>query len=116
MVAAHHPHRHAASVPLASTLPRDLFEKELAWYFTEAETASSFAFSNFEPLSDTALSGRSGTRSKEGDWSADDRMAAALAARTIRKWLYAMPNRQAGILQAAFTPRDWPVFQSNALL
>jgi hypothetical protein len=82
--------------------------KELTWYFAEAETAYGLQ-SNYDAYVERALSGRVGMRVKSADTSVDERMGAAVAAGTIRRYLRAMPNREAGILACAFGARDWPL-------
>jgi hypothetical protein len=38
----------------------------------------------------------------------EDAAEASHAQRTIRRWLLAIPNADAGVLQAAYEQRDWP--------
>ena len=94
-------------VPLSKLSSRAVLEEELAWFFAEAEIASSLP-SNFETLSSTALSGRTCLRRNLADVAATERMEAACAAGTLERRLRALRDDQAGVLFAAFEPRLWP--------
>ncbi len=96
--------------PIASPLSplEEELAAELRWYFSQAESSYGLS-SNYESFVDIALSGRVGRQLKSADVSVDDRMDAAIAAGTIRRRLLAIPRREAGILQCAFGPRDWPL-------
>jgi hypothetical protein len=73
---------------------------ELEWYFQLAETEMS-APSNFGRMLASV-----GPR---GYWrTPEDQAEAAIAHRRVLGWLRAMPNNEAGVLQAAYEPRDWP--------
>jgi hypothetical protein len=73
---------------------------ELEWYFQVAETEMS-APSNFGRML-ASVSPEGYRRTPE------DQVEAASAHRRIREWLHAMPNNEAGVLQAAYELRDWP--------
>jgi len=73
---------------------------EVEWYFQLAEAEMS-APSNFGRMLASV--------STEGYWrTPEDHAEAATAYRRIRRWLYAMSNNEAGVLQAAYEPREWP--------
>ena len=73
---------------------------EIEWYFQLAETEMS-APSNFGRMLASV--------SPDGYWrTPEDQAEAASAHRRVRGWLLAMPNNEAGVLQAAYDPRDWP--------
>ena len=73
---------------------------EVEWYFQLAEAEMS-APSNFGRMLASV--------SSDGYWrTPEDHAEAATAHRRIRVWLCAMPNNEAGVLQAAYEPREWP--------
>jgi hypothetical protein len=73
---------------------------EVEWYFQLAETEMSPP-SNFGAMVASVSPG--------GTWrTPEDQAEAATAHRRIRRWLYAMPNHEAGVLQAAYELRPWP--------
>jgi hypothetical protein len=75
-------------------------DTELHWFFHVAESEIGLE-SNFGRLLSSV--------SAEGEWrTPDDHAEAAHAHRRILGWLRAMPNNEAGVLQAAYEPRDWP--------
>jgi hypothetical protein len=75
-------------------------QEELEWYFQLAETEMT-APSNFgRMLASVSPGGYSRTP--------EDQAEAAMAHRRILGWLRAMPNNQAGVLQAAFELRELP--------
>lgn len=73
---------------------------EVAWYFQLAEAEMSCPSNFGRMLSSIAPDGRWRTPEDQAD--------AAGAHARIRRWLYAMPNHEAGVLQVAFEPRDLP--------
>jgi hypothetical protein len=73
---------------------------EVEWYFQLAETEMSEP-SNFGRM--LASVSREGCRR-----TPQDQAEAATAHRRILDWLRAMPNNEAGVLQAGYEPRDWP--------
>jgi hypothetical protein len=76
--------------------------RELQWFFTEAESEVGLP-SNFEPIMEQARTRSTGSRD-----SPEDRVEATHAEAIIRRWLHAMPPRDASVLMAAFEPRPWP--------
>jgi hypothetical protein len=62
------------------------------------------------PAVDAELNGFfSVAESEMGHWrTPEDHADAALAHRRILGWLRAMPNNEAGVLQATYESRDWP--------
>ena len=96
-----------ASIRVTPSSSHAVLEKELTWFFTEAEIATSFA-SNFEALKDVALSGRRVPMCNVPDPRGVARMEAACTAGTIERRLRRMQDPHAGVLRAAFEPRAWP--------
>jgi hypothetical protein len=75
-------------------------DPELHWFFNVSDSEIGLE-SNFGRLLSSA--------SAEGHWrTPEDHAEAAHTHRRIRGWLRAMPNHEAGVLQAAYEPRDWP--------
>jgi hypothetical protein len=75
-------------------------DTELHWFFNVAESEMGLE-SNFGRLLSSV--------SSEGYWrTPEDHADAAHAQRRILGWLRAMPNHEAGVLQTAYEPRDWP--------
>ena len=73
---------------------------EVEWYFQLAETEMG-APSNFGRVLASV--------GPDGHWrTPEDQAEAVTAYRRIRTWLYAMPNSEAGVLQAAYEPKPWP--------
>ena len=91
-----------------------VLEKELTWFFTEAEIASSLA-SNFLALKDVALSGRRVPLCNVEDPRAVERIEVSCAAGTIQRRLRRMRDPHASVLRAAFEPRGWPEEKIPAL-
>ena len=78
----------------------DAFSWGIQWFFQLAETEMS-APSNFGRILASV--------SPEGRWrTPEDQAEAARAHHRILEWLRAMPNNEAGVLQAAYEPRKWP--------
>jgi hypothetical protein len=92
---------------VASCASVGVVRDELAWFFTEAESAMHVP-SNHESLAEMAVSGRKGTRRDPADGSADARMEAVCAAGVIERRLRALAERDLAVLVAAFEPRPWP--------
>jgi hypothetical protein len=75
-------------------------ETELQWFFTVAESEMGLE-SNFGRLLSSV--------STEGHWrTPEDHAEAAHAHRRILGWLRTIANNQAGVLQTAYEPREWP--------
>jgi hypothetical protein len=75
-------------------------DTELHWFFNVADSEIGLQ-SNFGRLLSSV--------SAEGRWrTPEDHAEAAHAHQRILGWLRAMPNNEAGVLQAAYEPRDWP--------
>jgi hypothetical protein len=93
---------HAAAAPgrvIDGRLRHDAL-LEIEWFFGLAETEMS-APSNFGRMLASV--------SPEGRWrTPEDQAEAACAHHRILDWLRAMPNNEAGVLQAAYEPRRWP--------
>jgi hypothetical protein len=79
---------------------REHAQRQLEWYFQFAETEMT-APSNF---------GRMLASMSPGGYcrTPEDQAEAAVAYRRILGRLRAMPSNEAGVLQAAFEPREWP--------
>jgi hypothetical protein len=75
-------------------------EAELEWFFNQAESDMG-ARSNFEIMVRSA-------RAVDPEEAAAEAAEAAHKHRRIRTWLRRMPDRQAGILQAAYETGRWP--------
>ena len=87
---------HEAAVGVARTLDR-----ELAWYFSYAETAHRLGHVALLPSHEaTRLASDS-----------DDAvlLRARQLATTVQATLHALPAHHAGVLRAVYTPRRWPV-------
>ena len=82
-------------------------DRELDFFFNRAEAAM-VPPSNYWAL----LRGRTGEAST---WNLEDAAEAAHAHRRIRGWLLAIPDSDAGVLQAAYTVRYWPKELYDAL-
>jgi hypothetical protein len=80
--------------------PLPSVDEELDWFFNRAECDMGVP-SNF----DRAL----GPRSTSIPRTPEDAAEAAHRYRRIRTWLKAMADTDAGVLQAAYELRDWPV-------
>jgi hypothetical protein len=80
--------------------PRDIALLEIEWFFQLAENEMSVP-SNFGRIL-ASVSPEGYRRTPE------DRVEACTAYRRILGWLRAMPNSEAGVLQAAYEPRPWP--------
>ena len=83
--------------------PARAVEEELEWFFNTAESDMG-AQSNF-----MAMIGRATPRSPE------DAVEACRRYRRIRAWLKAIVDSDAGVLQAAYELRDWPVVLQDKL-
>jgi hypothetical protein len=80
--------------------PLPSVDEELDWFFNRAECDMGVS-SNFEQ----AL----GPKSPSAQRSPEDAAEAAHRYRRIRTWLKAIADSDAGVLQAAYEVRDWPV-------
>ncbi len=80
--------------------PTPIVDTELDWFFNRAECDMGVG-SNFHAVLDRHLA-RSERKTPE------DAAEASHAHRTIRRWLLAIPDADAGVLQAAYEQRDWP--------
>jgi hypothetical protein len=85
---------------LGRARPSEAVDLELSWFFNAAEGE----------LGDESNFGRMfSSVSDRGDWrTPEDHAEAAHAYYRIRDWLRAMPDPDAGVLQAAYEPRQWP--------
>jgi len=89
----------APAVHMLRTKPA--FDIELEWFFNRAECDMGLR-STFE----ATLGPRC---PRQGAPSPEETVEAAHAYRTIRGWLRAIDDRDAGVLQAAYDVRPWPV-------
>lgn len=80
--------------------PLPSVDDDLMWFFNSSESAMG-AISNFE-----ATLGRSSAAIPH---SPEDAAEASHRQRRIRRWLKVIPDSDAGVLQAAYELRDWPV-------
>jgi hypothetical protein len=76
---------------VADLRPRQALETELDWFFNRAE-------------SDIACLGQ-----RAYEHTAEDAAEASHRHRRIRSWLKAIPDSDAGVLQAAYELRPWPI-------
>jgi hypothetical protein len=81
-------------------------EQELAWFFTEAESAIALP-SNFGALADMALAGSRRSASVE-DRTADSRVEALHAAEIIRRRLELLSDSDVDTIVALYSPDVWP--------
>jgi hypothetical protein len=86
-------------------------EEEVDWFFATRDTPVGFG-SNYEPMVSMKVS--SGPPSTADD-GMGERLEALSLQRTILSRLRRMPDRDAGVLQAAFEPRSWPPGLRRAL-
>jgi hypothetical protein len=77
------------------------FDMELEWFFNRAECDMGLR-STFE----ATLGARC---PRPGAPTPEETVEAARAYRTIRRWLLAIDDRDAGVLQAAYEVRPWPL-------
>jgi hypothetical protein len=85
---------------LGRARPSETVDTELAWFFNAAEGELGDE-SNFGRLFSSV--------SNSGEWRTPEaHVEAARAYYRIRAWLRAMPDSDAGVLQAAYEPRPWP--------
>ena len=102
------PHQHSSNtVPVSELHTNPLLERELSWFFTEAESAIALP-SNINPGCPTSFPRGAGARVVPADDLMEDRVEAMHAAGTIERRLRAMPEDHAVLLFAAFEPRLWP--------
>jgi hypothetical protein len=89
-----------AGVSVAELRAHPVSDAELEWFFNLAES----------DMGDVSSFGRLLLPVDEGDeWrTIEDRVEAAHAHRTIRGWLKAIADSDAGVLQAAYVMRPWP--------
>jgi len=80
--------------------PTPIVDTELDWFFNRAECDMGVS-SNFHDVLQPRLE-----RSERV--TPEDAAEASHAHRTIRRWLLAIPDSDAGVLQAAYEQRDWP--------
>jgi hypothetical protein len=80
--------------------PTPLVDTELDWFFNRAECDMGVP-SNFHAVLDQYVA-RSERRTPE------EAAEASHAHRTIRRWLLAISDANAGVLQSAYEQRDWP--------
>jgi hypothetical protein len=101
MRAARHRRGSARVVELYRLRATPAVDGELYWFFNLAESEMG-PESNFDRLLSAV--------SAERQWhTTEDQAEATHAHRRILGWLRAMPNHQAGVLQATYEPRDWPL-------
>jgi hypothetical protein len=77
-----------------------IVDTELGWFFNRVECDMGIR-SNFH----AALSGELASSERV---TPEDAAEALRAQRTIRGWLLAIPDTDAGVLQSAYEQRDWP--------
>jgi hypothetical protein len=80
--------------------PLPSIDEELDWFFNQAESDMG-ASSNYQQA--LRIESPSARR------TAEDYVEASAKYRRIRRWLKAIDDYQAGVLQAAYELRDWPV-------
>ena len=80
--------------------PTPIVDTELDWFFNRAECDMGVR-SNFHAVLSGQLAPSEGV-------TPEDAAEASHAQRRIRGWLLAIPNADAGVLQAAYEQRDWP--------
>jgi hypothetical protein len=94
--------------PHVKTQSRKLFkpygnaDKELEWFFTMAESDMGTLSNYVESLTHVSPSWKD-------DDTMDKRVEAAHAQRTLLKWVGEVGDFDAGVLQAAYTARPWPL-------
>jgi hypothetical protein len=79
--------------------PTPIVDTELDWFFNRAECDMGVR-SNFHAVLSGQLAPSEGVTPEDAE--------ASHAQRRIRGWLLAIPNADAGVLQAAYEQRDWP--------
>jgi hypothetical protein len=88
------------SLALHTLRTRPAYDIELEWIFNRAEAAMGLR---------STFVGMLGARfPAPPEPSPEDNVGAAHAYRTIRGWLLAIDDRDAGVLQAAYEARPWP--------
>jgi len=85
---------------LGRVRPSEKVDTELEWFFNGAEG---------EMGNDSNFGRMFSSVRDNGEWrTPEDHAEAAHAYYRIRGWLRAMPDSDAGVLQAAYEPRSWP--------